>query len=186
MANINENFKKFPGEYMFTTMGKKVRKFEADHPDEKVLRLGIGDVTLPIAPAVIEALHSAVDEMGKAETFHGYAPDLGYAFLRDLIAEEDYKSRGCEVYADEIFISDGAKSDCGDIQEIFASDSKIAVCDPVYPVYVESNVMTGRTGVFDTAAGKYEDVIYMPCTQETGFTPELPDQKPDIIYLLGL
>ena len=183
MANINENFKKFPGEYMFTTMGKKVRKFEADHPDEKVLRLGIGDVTLPIAPAVIEALHSAVDEMGKAETFHGYAPDLGYAFLRDLIAEEDYKSRGCEVYADEIFISDGAKSDCGDIQEIFASDSKIAVCDPVYPVYVESNVMTGRTGVFDTAAGKYEDVIYMPCTQDTGFTPELPDQKPDIIYL---
>ena len=183
MAGINENFRKFPGEYMFTTMGKKVKKFEAEHPDEKVLRLGIGDVTLPIAPAVISALHAAVDEMGSADTFRGYAPDLGYDFLREIIAQEDYKNRGCEVYADEIFISDGAKSDCGDIQEIFARDSAIAVCDPVYPVYVESNVMAGRTGVFDTSAGRYENVIYMPCTEGTGFTPEFPDEKPDIIYL---
>ena len=145
--------------------------------------LGIGDVTQPIAPAIIEAMHKAVDEMGKAETFHGYAPDLGYGFLRKAIAEHDYRARGCDIAEDEIFVSDGAKSDSANIQEIFSAESRIAVCDPVYPVYVDSNVMAGRTGEYDAKTERWSKVIYMPCTAENGFVPEFPKEAPDMIYL---
>ena len=141
MAKINENYLKLPGSYLFSTIGKKVNAYAAAHPDKKIIRLGIGDVTQPLAPAVISALHGAVDEMADAATFHGYAPDLGYEFLRSAVVENDYKARGCDIAADEIFISDGAKCDSGNIQEIFSVDNKIAVCDPVYPVYVDTNVM---------------------------------------------
>jgi len=183
MSHVNENYLKLPGSYLFSTVGRKARAYKEAHPDKEVISLGIGDVTLPLCPAVIAALHEAVDEMGKAETFHGYAPDLGYAFLRETIASEDYAARGVRVEADEIFISDGAKSDSANIQEIFAADSKIAVCDPVYPVYVDSNVMAGRTGVYDADTGVWSEVIYMPCTAENGFVPELPKTQPDLIYL---
>ncbi len=183
MAKINRNYLKLPGSYLFSTIGKKVRAYEEQHPDEKVIRMGIGDVTQPIVPAVIAALHEATEEMGKAETFKGYAPDLGYEFLRKTIAEKDFKARGCDIAADEIFVSDGAKCDCSNIQEIFGLDNTIAVCDPVYPVYVDSNVMAGRTGEFDASLGKFERVIYMLCTKENGFCPELPTEVPDLIYL---
>lgn len=185
MFKINDNYLKLPGSYLFSTIAKKVAAYSDANPDKagNIIRLGIGDVTLPLAPAVIERLHSAVDEMSKKETFKGYAPDLGYEFLRTVIAENDYKKRGCDIGADEIFISDGAKSDSGNIGDIFAKDNKIAVCDPVYPVYVDTNAMAGRTGVYDTATERWSDVIYMPCTKENGFCPELPEKTPDIIYL---
>ena len=183
MAVINQNYLKLPGSYLFSTIAKKVKAYEEAHPEAEIIRLGIGDVTQPIAPAVIAALHGAVDEMGSAETFHGYAPDLGYSFLREVIAEQDFKARGSEISPDEIFVSDGAKCDCGNIQEIFGLDNKIAVCDPVYPVYVDSNVMAGRTGAYDEKTGRFEGVIYMPCTEENNFAPELPDEVPDLIYL---
>ena len=183
MFKLNENYLKLPGSYLFSTIAKKVAAFQESHPDREIIRLGIGDVTQPIAPAIIDALHKAVDEMGHAETFHGYAPDLGYGFLRETILEKDYKAWGCEVYPDEIFVSDGAKSDCGNIEEIFDDSCRIAVCDPVYPVYVDSNVMAGRTGDYDEATGKWSRVIYMPCTAENNFVPELPEETPDLIYL---
>lgn len=183
MFKVNDNYLKLPGSYLFSTIAKKVNAYSAAHPEAKIIRLGIGDVTQPIAPAIIDTLHSAVDEMGKAETFHGYAPDLGYEFLRNTISENDYKSRGCDIVADEIFISDGAKCDCGNIQEIFSLDNKIAVCDPVYPVYVDSNVMAGRTGTYDKNTETWSDVIYMPCTADNNFAPELPKETPDLIYL---
>ncbi len=183
MYRINEDYLKLPGSYLFSTIGRKVAAFQEANPDKSIIRLGIGDVTQPLAPAIIEALHSAVDEMAHAETFHGYAPDLGYEFLRSAMAKNDYHDRGCEIGADEIFISDGAKCDSGNIQEIFARDSRIAVCDPVYPVYVDTNVMAGRTGTYDSARETWSDVIYMPCTKETDFAPELPEETPDIIYL---
>lgn len=183
MFKINDNYLKLPGSYLFSTIGKKVNAYAAAHPEKKIIRLGIGDVTQPLAPAIITALHGAVDEMGKAETFKGYAPDLGYEFLREAIAENDYRARGCQIGADEIFISDGAKCDSGNIQEIFGPDNKIAVCDPVYPVYVDTNVMAGRTGVYDSASETWSDVIYMPCVAENDFAPELPGKTPDIIYL---
>lgn len=183
MFQVNENYLKLPGSYLFSTVGKKVKAYSEAHPDKKVIRLGIGDVTQPLVPAIIKAMHEAVDEMGNADTFHGYAPDLGYGFLRETIAREDYEKSGCPIAADEIFISDGAKSDCGNIQEIFSADSRIAVCDPVYPVYVDSNVMAGRTGEYDGENGIWSNVIYMPCTAENGFVPELPKETPDLIYL---
>lgn len=183
MFKINENYLKLPGSYLFSTIGKKVNAYAAEHPDKKIIRLGIGDVTQPLAPAIIDALHGAVDEMGSAATFHGYAPDLGYEFLRSAIADNDYKARGCEIDKDEIFISDGAKCDSGNIQEIFSLDNKIAVCDPVYPVYVDTNVMAGRTGKYDPAAETFSGVIYMPCTEDNGFAPQLPSETPDLIYL---
>ena len=183
MFKLNENYLKLPGSYLFSTIAKKVAAFQESHPDREIIRLGIGDVTQPIAPAIIDALHKAVDEMGHAEPFHGYAPDLGYGFLRETIVEKDYKAWGCEVYPDEIFVSDGAKSDCGNIEEIFDDSCRIAVCDPVYPVYVDSNVMAGRTGDYDEATGKWSRVIYMPCTAENNFVPELPEETPDLIYL---
>ena len=183
MTTVNRDYLKLPGSYLFSTIAKKVREYQEAHPDADIIRLGIGDVTKPLVPAVIEALHKAVDEMADAETFRGYAPDLGYDFLRNVIAQKDFRARGCDIDPDEIFVSDGAKSDCGNIQEIFSSDSRVAVCDPVYPVYVDSNVMAGRTGDYDEKTGRFEGVIYMPCTTENGFIPELPDKTPDLIYL---
>lgn len=183
MFKLNDNYLKLPGSYLFSTIGKKVKAYSDEHPDKKIIRLGIGDVTQPLAPAIIKALHGAVDEMADAKTFRGYAPDLGYEFLRNAIAENDYKSRGCDIAADEIFVSDGAKSDSANIQEILSLDNRIAVCDPVYPVYVDSNVMAGRTGTYDAAAQTWSDVIYMPCNAENNFVPELPKETPDVIYL---
>ena len=180
---INRHFLEVADSYLFSTIGKKVAAYSAEHPEKQIIRLGIGDVTQPLAPAIIEALHKAVDEMGKAETFHGYAPDLGYEFLRNAIAKHDYQDRGADISADEIFVSDGAKCDAGNIQEIFSVDNKIAVCDPVYPVYVDTNVMAGRTGTYDPKTETWSDVIYMPCTAENGFAPELPKETPDLIYL---
>ncbi len=183
MFKVNENYLKLPGSYLFSTVGRKQREYEAAHPDRKVIRLSIGDVTQPLAPVIIDALHKAVDEMAKAETFRGYAPDLGYEFLRSAIAEKDYKARGCDVSPDEIFVSDGAKSDSASIQEIFSQDNRIAVCDPVYPVYVDSNVMAGRAGDYDRETGTWSNVIYMPCTADHDFAPQIPKEAPDLIYL---
>lgn len=183
MFQVNENYLKLPGSYLFSTIGKKVRAYQAANPEKEIIRLGIGDVTQPLAPAIITRLHEAVSEMGVQETFKGYAPDLGYEFLRSAIIEQDYKKRGVDLAIDEIFISDGAKCDSGNIQEIFSIDNRIAVCDPVYPVYVDSNVMAGRTGDYDAASGLWSKVIYMPCREETAFAPELPTEIPDIIYL---
>ncbi len=183
MFTLNDNYLKLPGSYLFSTIGRKVREYREANPGTEVISLGIGDVTQPLAPAIIKRLHEAVDEMAKPETFKGYAPDLGYEFLRNTIADQDYKARGVEIAPDEIFVSDGAKSDSANIQEIFSQNSRIAVCDPVYPVYVDSNVMAGRTGTYDAATGLWSDVIYMPCREENGFAPELPKETPDIIYL---
>ena len=183
MYKINTNYQKLPGSYLFSDIAKKVSAFTQEHPEADIIRLGIGDVTQPIAPAMIEAMHKAVDEMGDAKTFRGYAPDLGYDFLRNAIVAHDYQARGCAITADEVFVSDGAKSDSGNIQEIFAQDNRIAVCDPVYPVYIDSNVMAGRTGEYDAATQTWSNVIYMPCTAENNFVPEFPKENPDIIYL---
>ncbi len=183
MFKINDNYLKLPGSYLFSTIGKKVAAFTAANPDKKIIRLGIGDVTLPLAPKIIETMHGAVDEMGNAATFKGYAPDLGYEFLRQAIVDNDFKARGADIAIDEVFISDGAKSDSGNIGDIFAQDNKIAVCDPVYPVYVDTNAMSGRTGVYDELTQKWSNVIYMPCTADNNFAPEIPTETPDIIYL---
>lgn len=188
MFKINENYLKLPGSYLFSDIAKKVKQFTIENPDKEIIRLGIGDVTLPLAPAVIEALHKAADEMASKETFKGYAPDLGYEFLRNAIIEHDFKRRDVTLSIDEIFVSDGAKSDSGNIGDIFGIDNKIAVCDPVYPVYVDTNAMAGRAGNYNQELGKWDKVIYMPCTEETNFAPQLPqkadsDNIPDIIYL---
>ena len=183
MVTVNHNYLKLPGSYLFSTIGKKVRAYKEENPDKEVISLGIGDVTQPLVPAIIEALHGAVEEMAHAETFHGYAPDLGYEFLRRAIAKNDYQDRGCDIAADEIFVSDGAKSDSGNIQEIFGTDNKVAVCDPVYPVYVDTNVMAGRTGEYNRVRENFDGVIYMRCRKENGFLPEFPLEVPDLIYL---
>lgn len=183
MFTANGDYLKLRGSYLFSTVARKQREYEAAHPDRKVIKLSIGDVTLPIAPAITEAMHKAVDEMATAEGFHGYAPDLGYEFLRKAAADNDYKARGCDISPDEIFISDGAKGDCGNIQEIFSKECRVAVCDPVYPVYVDTNVMAGRAGTFNEKTETWSDLIYMPCTAENGFMPEIPSETPDIIYL---
>ncbi len=183
MLRVNENYLKLPGSYLFSKIGKKVSAYAQANPGKEIIRLGIGDVTQPLAGAIIEAMHRAVDEMGSPETFRGYAPDLGYEFLRNAIVKNDYEARGCQICADEIFVSDGAKSDSANIQELFAGDCKIAVCDPVYPVYVDSNVMAGRTGTYEEQTGMWSDVIYMPCVMENQFVPEFPKETPDVIYL---
>lgn len=183
MFKVNENYLKLPGSYLFSTIGKKVNAYKEANPDKEIISLGIGDVTQPLAPAIIDSLHAAVDEMAVKETFRGYAPDLGYEFLRSAIAKNDYAVRGADIAIDEIFVSDGAKCDSGNIQEIFAIDNKIAVCDPVYPVYVDTNAMAGRTGVYNKETELWSNVIYMPCKAENGFAPELPQETPDIIYL---
>ena len=183
MFKINDNYLKLPGSYLFSTIAKKVAAYKESNPNADLISLGIGDVTQPLAPAIIEALHKAVDEMSDGESFHGYAPDLGYKFLREAIIENDYKARGVDIALDEVFISDGAKSDCGNIGDIFSQDNTIAVCDPVYPVYVDTNAMAGRTGEYIADEERWSNVIYMPCTAENDFVPELPKEAPDIIYL---
>lgn len=181
MAKINDNFLKLPGSYLFSTIAKKVAAYTAANPDKEIIKMGIGDVTKPLAPAVIEAMHKAVDEMGTADGFRGYGPEQGYDFLRDKIVEKDYRARGIDIKSDEIFVSDGAKSDCGNIGDIFSKDNKVAVCDPVYPVYVDTNAMAGRAGEF--VGEHWTNLYYMSCTEENGFMPELPTEKVDMIYL---
>ncbi len=181
MAKINDNYLKLPGAYLFSTVARKAEEFAASHPDRELIKMSIGDVTKPLAPAVIKAMKAAADEMGTAEGFRGYGPEQGYDFLRSKIAECDYKSRGIDIDISEIFVSDGAKSDCGNIGDIFSVDNKVAVCDPVYPVYVDTNAMAGRAG--DYVGEHWTNLYYMPCTEENGFMPELPKEKVDIIYL---
>lgn len=169
---INSNFLKLESSYLFSTVARKQREYQAAHPDKEVIRLSIGDVTKPLVPAVIKAMHKAVDEMADEATFRGYPPEYGYDFILEAIQKNDYEARGVDIAKDEIFLSDGAKSDCGNIGDIFSTDNKVAICDPVYPVYLDSNVMSGRT-----------DIIYMPCTEENNFMPEIPTEIPDVIYL---
>ncbi|MEZ3497071.1 MAG: LL-diaminopimelate aminotransferase [Lachnospiraceae bacterium] len=178
---INENFLKIESSYLFSNIAKKVKAYSAANPDKEIIRLGIGDVTRPLAPACIEAMHKAVDEMANAETFQGYPPEYGQDFLLDAILENDYKARGIDLDKTEIFVSDGAKSDCGNIGDIFSLENRVAVCDPVYPVYVDTNVMMGRAG--DKTENGWSNIVYMPCTAENNFLPALPKEHVDIIYL---
>ncbi len=183
MATINENFLKLKAGYLFAEIGRRICSFKAQNPDAKLISLGIGDVTQPLAPAVVEAMHKAVDEMSSEQTFRGYDDGhIGYEFLRAAISENDFKARGVEIDIDEIFISDGAKCDTANIQEIFGADNVVAVTDPVYPVYVDTNVIAGRTGPADEKS-QYEKIVYMPCTAENNFIPQLPKNPVDIIYL---
>lgn len=181
MFQINDSFQKLPGSYLFAEIARRVKAYSAAHPEAELIRLGIGDVTRPLAPAVIEAMHRAVAEMGVQETFHGYGPDYGYDFLVNAIRENDYAARGVNLAYDEVFVSDGAKCDVGNIQELFSPDAVIAVTDPVYPVYVDSNVMAGRAG--DYVNGRWSRLVYLPCNAENGFVPALPDRPVDVIYL---
>ena len=182
MALINENYLKLQAGYLFPEIGRRVNEFIEANPDKKVIKMGIGDVTQPLVPSVVKAFHEGVDEMAKGETFKGYGPEQGYAFLREAIAKNSYQAKGVDISANEIFISDGSKCDTGNIQEIFGSDNKIAICDPVYPVYADTTVMSGKTGTCQSN-GYYDGIIYMPCTNENGFTPELPTETPDLIFL---
>ncbi len=184
MAKINQNFLKLPGGYLFPEIGRRVRAFSAEDPPMPLIRLGIGDVTLPLAPTVVEAMTKATAEMGVKETFRGYCEETcgAYDFLRFAI-RDDYKARGVDIADDEIFVSDGAKSDCGNIGDIFDVDNIVAVCDPVYPVYVDTSAMAGRAGEYDAANQRWTKLHYMPCTAENGFTPAIPDKKVDMIYL---
>lgn len=181
MALVNEHFLKLQSNYLFSDIAKKVNSFKITHPKQKIIRMGIGDVTQPLAPVVIEAMHKAVDEMASKETFHGYGPEQGYPFLIDAIIKNDYESIGVSLEPSEVFISDGAKSDCGNIGDLLRHDNSIGVTDPVYPVYIDSNVMSGRTGTWEN--GIWSDVVYIPCTAENQFVPELPSRRVDIIYL---
>lgn len=183
MSYINENFLNLQESYLFSTIAKKVSKYVENNPNKNIIKLGIGDVTRPIVPACVEAMHKAIDEMGTANGFKGYGPEQGYEFLREAIVENDYQRRGIDIKKDEIFISDGAKCDCGNIVDIFSEDNKVAITDPVYPVYLDTNVMSGRSGKFDAKASKYENIIYLPITEENDFKPELPKEKVDMIYL---
>lgn len=183
MAHINDNFLKLPGSYLFSEIARRTAAYTAAHPEVSLIRLGIGDVTRPLPAAVTAAMAKAVVEMGTAEGFHGYGPEQGYEFLRAAIARNDYQARGVDVAPGEIFVSDGAKSDCGNIVDLFAPDCVAAVCDPVYSVYVDSNVMAGRAGEYDPATGRWSRLLYMPCTEENGFAPTLPEGEPDLIYL---
>ena len=182
MANVNEHYLKLKSSYLFSEIARRVREFQEAHADARIIRLGIGDVTQPLSPSVIRALHEAVDEMARAETFRGYGPETGYDFLTALVAKHDYGARGVSIAPDEIFVSDGSKSDSGNIQEIFAADAVVALTDPVYPVYLDSNVMAGRTGAVDER-GRYPRVVYLPCTAENGFQPPVPDRPVDMVYL---
>lgn len=182
MARINENYLRLPGSYLFAEIARRVTYFKKENPDANVIRLGIGDVTRALPAAVIESMHRAVDEMAQEETFRGYGPEQGYSFLIKKIIGSDYEPRGIKLEEDEVFVSDGAKSDTGNIQEIFGIDNIIAVTDPVYPVYVDSNVMAGRTGVLNEQ-GRYEKIVYLPCNAENSFVPGLPKSKVDMIYL---
>ena len=183
MSYINENFLNLQQSYLFANIAKKVAKYSEEHPDKKIIKLGIGDVTRPIVPACVEAMHKAVDEIGTQEGFKGYGPEQGYEFLRKAIVEKDYKKRGVDLELDEIFVSDGAKCDCGNIVDIFAQDNKVAITDPVYPVYLDTNVMSGRSGEYDENSGTYKNIVYLPVTAENNFMPELPKEKVDMLYL---
>lgn len=182
MAKINQNYLKLPGSYLFSEIARRVNKFKQDNPQADIIRLGIGDATRPLAPAVIKAMKNAVDEMGNLGTFRGYGPEQGYDFLREKIVENDFRARGINVAADEVFVSDGAKNDTGNFQELFSLDNIIAITDPVYPVYIDSNIMAGRTGEINQR-GEFEKVVYLPCTEANGMKPQLPTTKVDIIYL---
>ncbi len=181
MAHVNENFLKLPGSYLFSDIAKKVKAYQESHPDKRLIRLGIGDVTRPLPQASIEAMHRAVDEMANKSTFHGYGPEQGYDFLIDTIIKNDFEPRGIELSSSEVFISDGAKSDTGNIGDILGLDNKVAVTDPVYPVYVDSNVMGGRAGQLN--GKQWSDITYMPCTAENNFIPSIPSNRIDVIYL---
>ena len=183
MIKINENFLELQDSYLFATIAKKVAEFTKENPGKKVIKLGIGDVTRPIPEAILEAMHKATDEFKKTETFRGYGPEQGYDFLREKIKENDYKTRGVEIDIDEIFVSDGAKCDCGNIVDIFSQDNKVAITDPVYPVYLDTNVMSGRSGKYNKESDKYENIVYIPATSKNNFVPELPKEKVDMIYL---
>ena len=181
MIRINENYQKLQASYLFSDIAKRVTAHQQAHPDEKLIKLGIGDVTRALPDACIRALHEAVDEMANDDSFHGYGPEQGYDFLREVIAREDFQARGCNIQAEEIFVSDGAKCDSGNFQEIFSTDITVAIPDPVYPVYVDTNVMAGRTG--ESADGRYQGLVYLEATRENGFIPDLPGQPVDLIYL---
>lgn len=181
MAKINENFLKLPGSYLFAEIARRTAAYQAANPDKTLIKMGIGDVTRPLAPSVIRAMHKAVDEMADAATFQGYGPYEGFDFLREAIAANDYAPLGVPMSKEEIYVSDGAKSDCGNIVDIFGQDNVVAVCDPVYPVYVDSNAMAGRAGEYD--GEKWTNIVYMPCTMENNFVPALPERVPDLIYL---
>ena len=183
MVKINENYLKLPGSYLFSEVARRISAYTAAHPGAQIIKLSIGDVTRPLAPAVIEAMHKAVDEMGTAEGFRGYGPEQGYPFLREAIAQYDYAARGMDVKPEEIFVSDGAKSDCGNIGDIFGVDNVVAVCDPVYPVYVDTNAMAGRAGDYQEELGRWNRLVYMPSLESNGFSPELPKEQADLIYL---
>ncbi|MBE6091643.1 MAG: LL-diaminopimelate aminotransferase [Selenomonas ruminantium] len=182
MATINDNYLKLPGSYLFAEIARRVAAFKEANPEADIIRLGIGDVTQPLPPACIKAMHKAVDELANADTFRGYGPEQGYSFLTDAIIEHNYKARGIEIACDEIFISDGSKSDCGNIQEIFGTDNHVAITDPVYPVYLDTNVMAGRTGTLQED-GHFEGVTYLPCDASNDFAPALPKERVDMIYL---
>ena len=183
MVQLNENYQKLPGSYLFAEIDRRVTAYRREHPDRELIRLGIGDVTRPLAPAVVSAMEQAAAEMGREETFRGYPPYRGYDFLLEAIAQHDYAARGVRLSPEEIFVSDGAKSDCGNIGDIFGPDNRVAVCDPVYPVYVDTNAMAGRAGEYDPGTERWSRLIYMPCTKENGFLPQLPRERADLIYL---
>ncbi len=182
MARVNDHYSKLPAGYLFPEIGRRTRQFAADHPDAKIIRLGIGDVTLPLAPAIVAAMHAAVDEMATVEGFRGYGPEQGYDFLKEAIRDGDFAPRGVELEASEIFVSDGSKQDSGNIQEIFDTSCTLAVTDPVYPVYVDTNVMAGRTGEVDDE-GYFAGITYLPATEANGFTPDPPSEPVDLAYL---
>ena len=183
MAKVNPNYQKLPGSYLFSEIARRTAAYAEEHPEAKLIKMGIGDVTRPLAPAVIEAMQAAVDDLASVDTFYGYGPEQGYDFLRDAIREADFVARGVDIAADEIFISDGAKSDCGNIGDILDIDNKVAVCDPVYPVYVDTNAMAGRAGEYDEKTQGWTNIYYMPTTAENGFCPALPEEDVDVIYL---
>ena len=181
MILANENYSKLKASYLFSDIAKRVNEYQQLNPETNIIRLGIGDVTMALVPAVIKGFHQGVDEMANNTSFKGYGPEQGYMFLRELIAQNDFKNRGADIAADEIFVSDGAKCDTGNFQELFAKDIKVAIPDPVYPVYLDTNVMAGRTGEFED--GRYKGIVYMDCLKENGFLPELPKEDVDLIYL---
>ena len=181
MIRINENFTKLKASYLFSDIARRVAAFQQANPQQAIIRLGIGDVTEPLPAVCIEAMHAATDEMSRRATFKGYGPEQGYAFLREAIAQHDYAARNCPIEADEIFVSDGAKCDCGNIQEIFATDLRLAIPDPVYPVYVDTNVMAGRTGA--NLDGRYQGITYLDSTPANGYVPSVPSSASDLIYL---
>jgi LL-diaminopimelate aminotransferase len=181
MIKINEHFLKLQSSYLFSEIAKRVNAHQANHPDQAIIKLGIGDATQPLCPACLDAFHKAVDEMGTASSFRGYGPEQGYAFLREAVADNDYQARGADIQPDEVFISDGAKCDTGNFQELFATDIRVAIPDPVYPVYLDTNVMAGRTGAFEN--GRYGNIVYMDCTAQNSFLPAIPKEPADLVYL---